>query len=73
MTQGLVLKNSLFNYLGLVPLLGLIVLLVPEVYPIGALLGVLAAGVAHIIWARKAKFRDAKTPKPEEERASTQA
>jgi hypothetical protein len=73
MTHRLVLNISLFNHLGLVPLLGLIVVLVPEVYALGALVGVLAVGFAHLIWARKSKTREAKSQKTEEERASTRA
>ena len=58
LTHKLVLRLSLFNHLGLVPLLGMIAVLVPQLYAIGAFLGVLAVAFAHLVWARKAKSQE---------------
>jgi hypothetical protein len=60
MTHHLVLKLSLFNYLGIVPLLCLIALLEPSFSAIGALLGVLVLAFVHMAWGLIAKFRPSK-------------
>jgi hypothetical protein len=67
LSATLLLKISLFNYLGLVPLLALIVVLVPDFYAIGALLGVFGLVLAHLVWARKSKSRELKSQESEEE------
>ena len=72
LTHRLMLKISLFNCLGLVPLLGLIVVLVPELSTVGALLGVLAVAMGHVVWARKAK-EEIKTLEPAGEHAHSGA
>jgi hypothetical protein len=64
LTHSLVLKVSMFNTLGLAPLLGLIAVLVPEPQVIGALVGVLALAFAHLGWARQAKSQAVKTLEP---------
>lgn len=69
LTHKLVLRISLFNYLGLVPLLGLIVVLVPRLPVIGAFLGILIMAVVHLIWARQIKPQALATLEPADEDA----
>jgi hypothetical protein len=54
-TQKLMVKISLFNCLGLVPLLGLIAVLAPQPVTIGVVVGVLGIILAHLIWAGTSK------------------
>jgi cytosine/uracil/thiamine/allantoin permease len=72
-SSTLVHKISLFNFLGLVPLLGLIVTVVPEFYTVGAFLGVLVFAPLHLLWARRAKAQEIKTQKFGEEPTNVQA
>jgi hypothetical protein len=73
LTQQLALKMSLFNTLGLVPLLGLITVLVPQPWTIGALLGVLVVALSHLVWARKSKSQAAKALEAAEAPAYSEA
>jgi hypothetical protein len=60
LAHQLALKMSFFNFIGLVPLLGLIAVLVPQPQVIGALLGILSLAFAQLVWARKAKSQEVK-------------
>jgi hypothetical protein len=66
LTHRLSLKISLFNMLGLLPLLGLLVMVAPDMYVIGTFLGVLVSAFVHLIWLHKAKGQEAGTQKADE-------
>jgi hypothetical protein len=55
LSMKLMLKLSQFNYIGLIPLFTIVLMLVPNLYTAGMLLGVLALVFAHFVWAARAK------------------
>ena len=57
----LMLKISQFNYIGLIPVFTIVVVLVPNLYTAGILLGLLALVFAHFVWAARAKPAEANT------------
>jgi len=57
-THQLILNRSLIDILGLLPLLGLIAVLVPQPEVIGAILGIMVMAFRHLMWARKTKAHD---------------
>jgi hypothetical protein len=64
LTHKLVLEMSLFGFLGLVPMLGLVVVLVPEFYTAGVLLGILVLCLEHLDWVRQAKCQEISSVDP---------
>jgi hypothetical protein len=55
LSMKLMLKMSQFTYIGLVPLFIIVMIVAPNPYTVGVLLGLLAVVIAHFVWARKAK------------------
>ena len=51
----LLLKISQYNYIGLIPIFTIIVVLVPNLYTGGVLLGLFALVLVHFVWAARAK------------------
>lgn len=54
-THTLALMRSMFDFLALLPLLGLIAVLVPQPEVFGAIVGILVVTFWHLKWARKAE------------------
>lgn len=55
LSLNLILKISQFTYIGLVPIFAIVVALVPNLYTVGVLLGILAVVFAHFVWGLSAK------------------
>jgi hypothetical protein len=54
LSHRLVLRMSAFNLIGLIPLLVIVAVRVPDPFVVGVLLGVAAVSAAHVAWGRRA-------------------
>jgi hypothetical protein len=63
----LILKISQFTYIGLIPIFGMVVALVPNAYTAGVLLGLLSIVFGHSRWARKATRAEVQPERPVQE------